>query len=126
MHALCVFLLVGLPCLADGGVGNSGAIIVLRWRISWIFRWIWVAVGRVDGVLLPHVVWDYQEDTFEVTVVGKMRLGAGDHMPEYAEEFVLRRFSDDSLDGFREASHHGLLAYHLVYIGCHGVLMFQW
>ena len=41
-------------------------------------------------------------------------------MPEYAEELSLRRFSDDSLDGCREAGHHGFLACCLVYIGCHG------
>ena len=41
-------------------------------------------------------------------------------MPEDAEDFALCRFSDDSLDGFRESGHHGFLACHLVYIGCHG------
>ena len=63
---------MGLPCLADDGVGNSGAVIVVRWRISWVCWWSWVAVGRVSGVLLPHVVWDYQEDPVEVTVVVNM------------------------------------------------------
>ena len=70
MHALCVVLLVGLPCLVDDGVVNSGAVIVARWHISWIFRWSWVAFRRVAGVVLTHVVWDYQEDPVEVTVVG--------------------------------------------------------
>ena len=41
-------------------------------------------------------------------------------MPEDAEEFALCRFSDDSLDGCREADHHGFLACCLVYIGCRG------
>ena len=41
-------------------------------------------------------------------------------MPEDAEEFALRRFSDDPLDGCREASHHGFLACGLVFIGFHG------
>ena len=45
-------------------------------------------------------------------------------MPEDAEDFALRRFSDDSLDGCREAGDHGLLACCLVHIECHGVLMF--
>ena len=47
-------------------------------------------------------------------------------MPEDAEEFALRQFSDDSLYGCREAGHHGFLAYRLLYIGWHGVLMFWW
>ena len=72
VHALCVFLLLRLPFLADGGVGNSGDVIVVWWRISWICWWSWVAVGRIAGVVLPHVVWDYQEDPVEVTLVGEM------------------------------------------------------
>ena len=36
------------------------------------------------------------------------------------EEFALCCFSDDSLDGFRDAGQHGFLACLLVYIGCHG------
>ena len=106
--------------------GDSGAVIVVRWRVSLICWWIWVAVGRITGVVLPHVVWDYQEEPVEVTVVGDMWLGTGDHMPEDAEEFTLCRFSDDSLDGFREAGHHGFLTCRLVYIECHGVSMFRW
>ena len=70
VHALCVVLLLRLPCLADDGVGNSGAVIVVWWRISWIYRWRWILVGRVAGVLLPHVVWDDQEEPVEATVVG--------------------------------------------------------
>ena len=70
--ALCVDLMVRLPCLADYGVSDSGAVIVVRWRISWICWWIWVAVGRIAGVVLPHVVWDYQEEPVEVTLVGDM------------------------------------------------------
>ena len=41
-------------------------------------------------------------------------------MPEDTEEFALRRFSDEPLDGCRESGHHGFLACLLVYIGCHG------
>ena len=41
-------------------------------------------------------------------------------MPEDAEEFALCWFSDDPLDGFREAGHNGFLACFFVYIGCHG------
>ena len=67
-------------------------------------------VGRISGVVLPHVVWECQEEPAEVTVVGYMLLGAGDHVPEDTEEFALRRFSDDSSDGCQEAGHHGLFA----------------
>ena len=80
--------------------------------------------GRVSGVVLPHVVWDYQEEPFEVTVVGDNLLGSGDHVPEDAGEFALRQFSDDSLDGCREDGDNVLLACCLVHIGCHGVSMF--
>ena len=45
-------------------------------------------------------------------------------MPEDTEKFALRWFSDDSLDGCREAGDHRLLACCLVHNGCHGVLMF--
>ena len=41
-------------------------------------------------------------------------------MSEDTEEFALCRFSDDSLDGCREAGHHGFLACCLVYVGFHG------
>ena len=41
-------------------------------------------------------------------------------MSEDTEEFVLCWFSDDPLDGFREAGHHGFLSCRLVYGGCHG------
>ena len=41
-------------------------------------------------------------------------------MPDNTEEFALCQFSDDFLDGCREARHHGFLACRLVYIGCHG------
>ena len=58
VHALCIVLLVGLPCLADDGIGDSGAIIVVRWRSPWICCGGWVEVGRITGVLLPNVVWD--------------------------------------------------------------------
>ena len=72
MHALCIVLLVGLPCLVYDGIGDSGAIILVRWRVPWIFRGGWVEVGRITGVVLPHVVWEYQEYPVEVTVVGDM------------------------------------------------------
>ena len=41
-------------------------------------------------------------------------------MSEDTKEFALCRFSDDPLDGFWEAGHHGFLACCLVYVGCHG------
>ena len=41
-------------------------------------------------------------------------------MSEDTEEFALCRFSDDPLDIFWEAGHHGFLACRLVYVGCHG------
>ena len=41
-------------------------------------------------------------------------------MSEDTEEFALCWFSDDPLDGCREAGHHGFLACRLVYVGCHG------
>ena len=63
-------------------------------------------VGCIAGVVLPHVLWDDQEEPVEVTVVGDMLLGAGDHVPEDAEEFALCGFSDDSLYGCREAGDH--------------------
>ena len=72
MHAVSILLLVGLPCLAYDGISYGGAVIVVRWRVPWICRGIWVEVGHITGVVLPHVVWDYQEDPFEVTVVGVM------------------------------------------------------
>ena len=72
VHALCVVLLVGLPCLADDGAGNSGAVIIVRWRISWICQWSWVAVRRITGVILPHFVLDYQEEPVEFTLAGDM------------------------------------------------------
>ena len=72
VHALRIVLLVGLTCLADDGVGNRGAVIIVRWRVSWIWWWSWVAVGSIAGVVLPHVMWDYQEEPVEVTVVGDM------------------------------------------------------
>ena len=106
VHALCVVLLLILSYLADEGVGDSGAVIVVWWRISWICRWCWILVGCVAGVVLTHGVWYDQEELVEVTVVGDMLLGAGDHVPEDAEEFALRGFSDDSLDGCREAGNH--------------------
>ena len=65
-------------------------------------------------------MWDCQEDPVEVTVVGDMLLGTGDHMPEDAKEFALCWLSDDPLDGCQDASHYGFLACRLVYIGCHG------
>ena len=74
MHALGIVLLVGLPCLVDDGISYRGAVIVVRWRVPWICRGRWVEVGRITGVVLPHVVWDYQEDPVEVTVVGDMLL----------------------------------------------------
>ena len=72
MYALCIVFLVGLPCLADDGIGNSGAVIVVQWRFPWICRGSWVEVGNITDVVLPHVVWDYQEEPVEVTVVGDM------------------------------------------------------
>ena len=60
VHAFCVVFLVRLPYLTDDSVGDSGAVIVVRWRISSIRWWSWVAVGYIAGVVLPHVVWDYQ------------------------------------------------------------------
>ena len=72
MHAIYIVLLVGLPCLADDGIGDRGAIIVVRWRVPWICRGSWVEVGRITGVVLPNVVWEYQEDPVEVTLVGEM------------------------------------------------------
>ena len=42
VHALYVVLLLILPCLAGDGVGDSGAVIVLRWRVPWICRGSWV------------------------------------------------------------------------------------
>ena len=41
-------------------------------------------------------------------------------MSEDTEEFALCRFSDDTLDGCREAGHHGFLVCCLVYVGYHG------
>ena len=72
MHALGIFVLVGLPCLADDGIGYSGAVMVVRWRVHWICRGRCVEVGRITGVVLPHVMWDYQEEPVEFKVVGDM------------------------------------------------------
>ena len=72
MHALGIFLLVGLTCLADYGIGYGGAVIVVRWRVPWICQRSWVEVGRINGVVLPHVLWDYQEEPVDVTLVGDM------------------------------------------------------
>ena len=72
VYALCVVLLLRLTCLMDYGVGDSGAVIFVWWRIYWICRWIWVLVRRITGVVLPYVVWDYQEEPVEVTLVGDM------------------------------------------------------
>ena len=72
MHALGIFLLVGLPYLADDAISYSGAVIVVMWRVPWILRGSWVEVGRITGVVLPHVMWDYQEEPIEVTLVGEI------------------------------------------------------
>ena len=33
MHALGIVLFVGLPCPADDGISDRGAVIVLRWSV---------------------------------------------------------------------------------------------
>ena len=70
MNALGIVLLVGLTCLADDGISYRGAVIVVRWRVPWICRGSWVEVGRITGVEMPNVVWEYQEEPVEVKLVG--------------------------------------------------------
>ena len=72
MHALSIVLLVGLPCLVDDGIIYRRAVIVVQWRVPWICQGIWAEFGRITGVVLPRVVWDYEEEAVEVTVVGDM------------------------------------------------------
>ena len=70
-HALCVVLLLRLPCLAYDVVGNIGADIVVWSHL--LDMSVALDIGQeILGVVLPHVVWDYQEEPVEVTEVGDM------------------------------------------------------